>query len=136
MNTKTNRKSYSRWGRQITDAHSPLTIRVRTPDIESAVCRDHQKCVVANAIKRTRKASFVDVGVNTVIVGTGKGQGVRFKLDALGRQVVRYFDTHKGRAAPTNITLVPPAESQRIGARQGERHGTNRRSGKRAKPTR
>lgn len=130
------RQTYSRFGRKITDSSADLTIRVKPVDIKNAVCRDHQRCVIANAIKRIKKAPWVDVGPATVIVGDSPKTGVRFKLDALGKEVVRYFDTTEGGAAPTRLVLLRPADSQKIGARHGERSGSSRRSGKRRVPTR
>lgn len=127
---------YIRWGRSIVDSESRLTVRVREPDIKGAVCRDHQRCVIANAIKRQTRASFVDVGVSTVVIGKGKDTAIRFKLDSLGKQVVRYFDKNAAKAAPTNIVLLPPSASCLIGARKGEKQGSGVRSGKRRKPTR
>lgn len=130
------KRSYSRWGRKIKDSSAPLTIRVRPVDIRGAVCRDHERCVIANAIKRSKKAPWVNVGADTVIIGDTPKTGRRFKLDAMGREVVRYFDTSEGGAGPTKLTLHAPTTSQRIGERKGEAHGSNRRSGKRRKPTR
>lgn len=128
--------TYSRWGRKIKDSSEPLSIRVRPIDIKNAVCRDHERCVIANAIKRSKKAPWVNVGADTVIIGDTEKTGRRFKLDSLGKEVVRYFDTSEGGAGPTQLILHAPATSQRIGARKGEKHGSNRRSGRRRKPTR
>jgi hypothetical protein len=130
------KRTYRRFGRKIKDSSAPLTIRVRPVDIKGAVCRDHERCVIANAIKRSKRAPWVDVGADTVIVGDTEKTGRRFKLDSLGKEVVRYFDTSEGGAGPTQLILRPPASSQRIGARHGEKHGSNRRSGRRRKPTR
>lgn len=93
--------TYSRWGRKIKDSSEPLTVRVRPIDIKHAVCRDHERCVIANAIKRSKKAPWVNVGADTVIVGDSAKTGTRFKLDSLGKEVVRYFDTSEGGAGPT-----------------------------------
>lgn len=127
---------YTRWGRPVTDAKAPISVRVIEKDIKGAVCRDHQRCVIANAIKRSKKCDFIDVGASTVIIGTQDGKATRFKLDALGRQVVRYFDLNEGRAAPTQIVLRPPSVHEKLGARKGEAHGSKKRSGRRAAPTR
>ena len=130
------KKTYSRWGCKIRDAGSSIVIRVRPQDIKHAVCRDHERCVIANAIKRTKRAPWVDVGADTVVVGETSKTGTRFKLNALGKEVVRFFDTTEGGAGPTMILLRAPSPSERIGARRGESHGSNRRSGRRRKSTR
>ncbi len=101
--------------RVIKDATDPLAIHVKAPDIKGAVCKDHQKCVVANAIKRSLRAPWVDVGASQVIVGKTATKGVRYKLNSLGREIIRFFDENDGRAAPTMIELTPATQSQRIG---------------------
>lgn len=128
-------KSYARWGRVIIDSTKPLALRVRPADIKGAVCRDHERCVIANAVRRSKRAPWVNVGADVVIVGVTDKTGVRYKLDSLGKEVVRHFDTTKGGAGPTRLVLQPPSACQRIGARRGEKPGSGKRS-KRARPTR
>ncbi len=103
--------------RMVKDATKPLKIHVKAPDINGAVCKDHQKCVVANAIKRSRRAPWVDVGADQVLIGTSIGKGVRYKLNTLGREVVKFFDENEGRAAPAVLVLTPAPQSQKIGVK-------------------
>lgn len=133
----TARKKHRRFGREILDATKDLDVRVKPCDIKTAVCRDHQKCVLANAIKRITGASWCDVGPSTVFVGIGAKRGRRYKLNGLGRDVVRFFNENEGKAAPSSITLRAPRAARQLGARAGCKvGGKHKKPYKRCKPTR
>src|SRR5690349_11953607 len=132
-------KTLTRYGKRISDAKGDITIRVKAADIKGAVCRDHQKCVIARAILRQRAstAKWVDVGNAVVLIGTGEKTGKRYRLSGQAKEQVRFFDTHDGRFAPCTVTLSAPGTHRPIGARKGKRDsGSNKRSGKRTQPTR
>jgi hypothetical protein len=123
---------------KVKDAYTDLNIRILPSDLKDAICKDHQNCVIAKAIKRKLKAQWVDVGANTVLVAKGPRVAYRYKLNSLAKDQVRYFDKGKG-FVPCKIHILAPPESQRLTYRAG----TNARSGKsgrkathRSKPTR
>src|SRR5690348_3110002 len=101
MKTK---KSYQHQGMKVLDARKNQLLRVRAMDIHGAICRDHQACVLARTIKRQLKAKWVDVGASVILVKPPHGPIRRFMLGKLGREQVRFFDTHKGRYAPCDVT--------------------------------
>ncbi len=121
--------------RMVRDAAEPMTVHVQAPDIKGAVCKDHQKRVVANAIKRAKRAPWVDVGAAQVLVGTSETEGVRYLLNSLGREVVKYFDLNEGRAAPTSLLLTPAPASQKIGQKPYNRNPKKSRANKTRKPS-
>ena len=132
-------KTQTRYERTIRDADTNLVVHVKPQDIKGAVCRDHQKCVIARAIMRQRKstARWVDVGNSVVLVGTGKKSGLRFLLNGQAKEQVRFFDENDGRFAPCSVELRAPVRAEKIGAREGTRRGSNkRRSRSRQQPTR
>lgn len=132
-----NTRKYKRFGKTVVDAANSLAVRIRPTDITKAVCRDHQRCVIANAITRSQKAPWVDVGPNTVFVGVTEKLGHRYQLDAVGREMVRFFDENDGAAGPGLIVLRAPSPSAKIGARIGKNDGgPKRKKSKRRKPTR
>lgn len=121
-------KSPKRFNCNVRDAKEPFKVHVKPEDIKGAVCRDHQRCAVARAIRRQRKsAEWVDVGAKVVVIGTGKKTAVRYVLPKAACDQVRYFDTHEGAFAPCTIKLTAPPEPLAAGARKG----ANARSGKR-----
>jgi hypothetical protein len=124
--------AYLRRGIKVRDAKNEQRIRVRSLDIDGAICSDHQKCVIARAIKRQLHAEWVDVGAGVVLIKQPNKPVRRFLLDKLAREQVRYFDTHKGLYAPCDVFLVPPIGKHRL----GNRHDKSARSGPsgRAKP--
>lgn len=128
----------TRYNKVIKDGTDNLVIRVKPEDIQGAVCRDHQKCVIARAIMRQRAstAKWVDVGASVVLVGTGKNTGRRYFLNQQAREQVRFFDLNDGRAAPCNVGLDAP-KRRKLGERTGQPSGSRiRRPGKRQQPTR
>ena len=130
-----------RRGMKVKDSDTNLVIHVKPCDIRGAVCRDHQKCVIAKAIKRQRKVSakWVDVGNSVVLIAGLNGSAKRYFLDTQAKKQVRYFDHNDGAFAPCAVKLVPPPESVRLGARAGQPRGTDPKKKKRAKsvmPTR
>jgi len=130
-------KTITKYQRTIRDATRDVKIHVRVDDIKGAVCRDHQKCVVAKAIMRQRKhtAKWVDVGNSVVLLGTGKKTGLRYFLNGEARSQVRFFDENDGRFAPCSILLKAPVK-RKLGDRKGEPPGKKQRSTTRQLPTR
>src|SRR3974390_949141 len=117
------------------DAKLSLRVRVRPQDLKDAVCKDRQRCAIAQSILRQTRADWVDVGTGVVLIKKGR-QAMRFVLDSVAQDQVRYFDTHR-TFAPCNVVLRPPSISKQLGYRRGERSAT--KSGghlKRRKPTR
>lgn len=130
---------------KITDAKEPLEIRIKPCDIKGAVCKDHQRCVVAKAIMRQRKstAKWVDVGAAVVLIGTGQKTAKRYVLSNMAKQQIRFFDTNDGRFAPCAVELKVPGSlgivhgTQALGARAGEKPGGRKKKRKSPrKPTR
>lgn len=112
-----------RFGCRITDAKDSLTVHVKPTDIKGAVCRDHQKCAIAKAIKRQRgsTAKWVDVGANVVLIGTGVRTAKRYYLSEPAKKQVRYFDENEGAFAPCSVALKPPpgcSRTRRAGWRE------------------
>ncbi len=127
------------------DAKSGLKIRVKPCDIRGAVCRDHQKCVVAKAILRQQgsTAKWVDVGQSVVLIGRSKKTADRYYLGGLAKEQIRFFDENEGRAAPCEVDLKSPLRhtdkhgSRRpLGSRKGEKSGSETRRRRKLKPTR
>lgn len=129
-------ETYNSHGRIITDAkRDSRPFRVTKADIKGAVCKSRTECAIARAIKRSTGAPWIEVRNDVIYVGTGPDTGRRYLHGALSREQVRFFD-ERGNFAPCSVTLLAPPPHRRIGARRGEAHGTNRRSGTHRAPTR
>lgn len=122
----------------VRDAKLPLNVNIKPEDVRGAVCRDHQKCVVAKALMRRMNATWVDVGATTVLIGRGKTKADRYLLSNKAKEQVRYFDTNNGQFAPCRVELKSPASKAGLGSRTGARarSGSSKRASKRATPTR
>ena len=130
-------KPYQKHGCRIVDASNPLHVRVTAHDIEKAICRDHQKCAIARALKRQTHAQWVDVGASTVLIQTGKKTAKRYLLPSFAREQVRFFDTHRGAMAPADILLAVQPRREKLGVRPRPGSDKSRKSNKaRRKPTR
>jgi len=114
----------NRKGFKLKDSKSDVNIKVHEVDFHGAVCKDHQNCVIAKAIKRQMCARYVDVGAGRVVIGTGKRTAHRFTLNKLAKEQIRYFD-NKGAFAPCVLRLFAPTDSVKLGYRKG----VNARSG-------
>src|SRR5256885_11445404 len=97
--------SYRKFGREVIDSFDELRVRILPEDIKHAVCSDHQKCVVARALKRKTGADWVDVGAASVLIGKGKKRAVRYRLSSVAKDQIRYFDTHQAVFAPCVVKL-------------------------------
>lgn len=132
----------TRHNKVIRDATSDLLIRVKPGDIRGAMCRDHQKCVVAKAIMRQKKSTtkWVDVGNRIVLVGTGKRTGLRYKLDNQSANQIRFFDENDGRFAPCTVLLSAPSKPggkyRSLGSRKGDGSSGGHSRKPRREPTR
>lgn len=105
---------------RVKDAKNTSTVRVLPIDLRGAVCRDHQKCVIAQALKRKHRAKWVDVGASTVIVSKNGTTGVRYLLDKMAKDQVAHFDDGNG-FSPCRVKLFPPPPTQKLGYRRGDR---------------
>lgn len=101
------------------DADSHRVVTVKKQDLEGAICSDHQRCVIARAIKREFKAEFVDVGAETVFIKMPGHIMRRYKLTDMAREQVKYFD-ESGAFAPCYVELKPPATSDKHEVRAAE----------------
>lgn len=103
------------------------TVAIKLQDAAKAICKDHENCVIAKAIKREFNAQWVDVGASRVLLKRKYGNRIeRYLLDGLAREQVRYFDT-KGQFAPCQIVLhAPPKPTGRKnkGGKSGRRNKT------------
>jgi len=109
---------FKRHGAHIKDADADRTVHVTAEDIKHAVCRDHQKCGFALAIKRVTGADWVDVSTSRVLVKTGKHTARRYLLPPMAVEQLKYFDTNDGRMAPCKLTLKAPKRYDVLGARK------------------
>lgn len=90
-------------------------IYVTEQDLTKAICKDHQNCVIAKAIKRVTGAKWVDVGAATVLVKRKYSSSAdRYILDAVGQAQVRFFDK-EGKFAPCYVRLRAPGFDPRNG---------------------
>ncbi len=92
-------------GRLIIDSRNNLRIVIKPCDIKGAVCRNHQKCVIAKALLRRKGVEWVDVGASSILVAKNSHVAKRYRLDGIAKEQVRYFDTHDGAFAPGVLTL-------------------------------
>lgn len=132
---------FKRHGARIKDAVTQKKIRVTEQDIDHAVCRDHQNCAFARAIKRVTGADWVDVSTARVLIKTGKHTARRYLLPPMARQQVRFFDTHEAKMAPCMLELRVPHKHHVLGARTKRtrnetRIGAHSKFKARRKPTR
>ena len=127
--------SYKNGGKTVTDATGDLSLRITVADIDAAVCRSPHECVIAQAIMRQTRAPWVEVRNDVIYVGTSETEGVRYLHTTMSKEQVRYFD-ETGNFAPCPIELQAPKGKRAIGARAGEKCGSNKRSGVRRLPTR
>ena len=124
-----NAANLTRFRCQVTDAKKSLNIQVTEADAKDAVCRDHQRCVIARAILRRSKAKWVDVGASIVLIGKANGTASRYMLDPVARAQVRFFD-ETGAFAPCRVRLDSPPTTIKLGFRRGpkSRSGSRRRA--------
>mgnify|MGYP001612442909 CR=1 FL=1 len=130
-------QAFKRYDTRIVDAK---TDEVTEHDIERAVCRDHQKCAFALAIKRKTGAEWVDVSNSRVLIKTGARIATRWTLPPIARKQVKYFDTHEAKMAPCKLELKAPPVCDQLGernkrARIAPRSARKRRTARR-NPTR
>lgn len=109
--------AFKRHDTRIVDALHDKIIEVTEKDISHAVCRDHQKCAFALAIKRKTGADWVDVSNSRVLIKTGAKTATRWLLPLIARKQVRFFDTHESKMAPCKLELKAPCISNVMGAR-------------------
>lgn len=112
--TKTSKTPKVFGGIQRVDSPRDLVVRVKAIDIRGAVCRDHQKCVVAKAILRQQGASakWVDVGNSVVLIGRTRKRADRYFITGIAKEQVRFFDENEGRAAPCEVHLKSPISNK------------------------
>ena len=101
--------------KQWSDASQDRKISVTAVDLKGSVCKDHQNCVIARAIKREMNAEWVDVGANTVIVKPWSSKKyLRYRLNSKAKEQVRFFDK-EGNFAPCYVVLSAPSPSHLLG---------------------
>jgi hypothetical protein len=133
------KSTVTRYDRTIRDSDHGLVIHVKEQDIRGAVCRDHQKCVVARAIMRQQRSTtkWVDVGNAVVLIGSSPSTGRRYLLSSQAKKQIRFFDQNDGRFAPCKVELIAPSSGRRkLGARIGESSRGGHGKSKRQVPTR
>lgn len=97
------------------DAKTPRVISVTREDAKKAICKDHQNCVIAKAIKRQANCEWVDVGATTVLIKPwGTKRYIRYKLGKKAREQVKFFD-EEGHFAPCFVELSVAPASLKVG---------------------
>ena len=117
-------------GLEVRDATAPLTVKVTQKDIDQAVQRDPETCAVARGCKRMKDVIDVRIGATTAFVDRGN-YIERFVIDPDDRKRLAVFD-RDGYFAPGTYRLLPPPEERKIGARAGQKSGSNTRNRKAA----
>ncbi len=131
-------RAFKKHGAHIKDALKGRRFHITEADIANAVCRDHQNCAIARAIKRVTGADWVDVSASRVLIKTGKHTARRYIMPPIVQEQVRYFDTHEAKMAPCVVEIRPPPVHTKLGApshrhHNKDSHGTSKRA---RKPTR
>ena len=108
------------------DASKPRRYKIIRDDLVHANPGEPTSCALARSIERHGQKPAVGAGV--VWIEEADGTRVRYILSPKDQAIIRAFDDSS--IFPTvTVTLLPPAPSQRLGARRGEAHGSDRRSG-------
>lgn len=119
------------YGIEMVDAKQKLTTTITAEDVANAVPTDPSQCAIAQSLRRAKGVEELSIGASMVYVRR-KGSKVieRYALPKNEKALIREFDKQAAFPCGYTVTLEPPAENRKIGARKGERSGTNVRSGK------
>ena len=116
----------------IVDATKPLAVQITRHDIVPAIPGDDNACALAQRMLRQRGVLGVSIGATSALIRRANRID-RYTLSKKDQAIIRAFDDSS--IFPTvTVTLEPPKPKQKLGARQGEAHGSNTRSGKGATP--
>jgi hypothetical protein len=112
------------------DGQRKLSTTIVAEDVDIAQPTDPSHCAIAESLRRQHGVEKVSVGA-TIVAVQRKGSKVieRYVLKPNDRAMIREFDKQGAFPCGYRVTLEPPPESRRIGARKGEKPGTNVRSG-------
>jgi hypothetical protein len=114
---------------KLADAGKGLVVKIREEN-RDAVRRSPSRCVAANRLRQVPRVIDARVGARSARLHY-KGVGwVRYDLDPDTAAAIRAYDL-AGETMPAGfrVQLSPP--KNRLGARVGEKPGSNKRSGRR-----
>ena len=120
------------YGLTIVDAKRKLSTTISADDVKNAIPSDPTQCAIAQSLRRHKGIHAISIGANQVYVIKVKDLKVveRYSLAANDRLVIREFDKLGAFPCGYRVTLLPPPAKSQLGARKGQKSGTNVRSGK------
>lgn len=120
------------FGLLVVDAKRKLSTTITATDVANAVPSDPTQCAIAQSLRRHKGIDKISIGANMVyVIKTNAPKTVeRYAIAANDRLVIREFDRQGLFPCGYRVTLLPPPDKSKLGARSGQPHGTNVRSGK------
>lgn len=103
-------------GIPLRDAKNPINLKIRRQDIDGAVDRNPENCVVARSVKRSFNGSVaaVKIGAQFAYVYDGK-QVLRYRLSSETKDMIRAYDSAGFYPTGVPAKLLPVCKSQRLG---------------------
>ena len=119
-------------GMLVVDAKRKLSTTITAQDVANAIPSDPTQCAIAQSLRRHKGIDKISIGANMVYVIRSNAPKTveRYSLAPNDRLVIREFDKLGMFPCGYKVTLWPPPVKSQLGARSGEKHGTNVRSGK------
>lgn len=113
----------------VVDAERPISCTVTAADQKNHVWCSPSRCVGANALRRKRGVLDARVGADIMWL-TRRGRQIRYRLHPNTKAAVKAYDEAK-QMIPVGFVMqfIPPTTA--LGARAGEKPGSDRRSGAR-----
>lgn len=119
------------YGKEVVDATRKRAVTLTADDVENAVPTDPAHCPIALGLRRDTGVQDVSVGADMVYITMAAQPDVlvRYALSPNDKALIKAFDEAGAFPCGYKVTLMPPPPSRQIGARRGQAHGTNVRSG-------
>lgn len=115
---------------EIKDAIKPLRVRVTNKNINEATPCDACNCAIAKGAKELKGITYARIGAGVALVGhEGNDHLTRYILKNTDRWSAKKFDLAGVFFAGT-YTLTAPKGSRKLGARSGQKPGSNVRTGR------
>lgn len=112
----------------VVDATKSFTFKVLARDSKKGVIGSATQCAMAQSLKRQGIALRVAILRTICYIEQTPGIFTRYMISPEDSRMTEAFDT-LNYFRPGTYTLLPPRPSAHLGARKGEKNGTNKRSG-------
>lgn len=118
-------------GVPVVDAEFPVEFKTARRDVDGAVSRNPEKCVVARGARRSLNGAVRAVKIGAMFAYIYDGDKVlRYRLSQETREMVRAYDAIKHYPTGVPVKLLPVCKSQKLGTHQAGRKAVKPGTGK------